>query len=175
MARRIERYPRYCCGAFSKDSGEALGSLFVMPVCKERLLAAGTWAETANLEVEPPADTPSLFGISLTSADWHAVDALIKFFLPLALEDGRQEVYLGSPLPGLRAWRRRNPDVPIDDYVFAKRDGRPIDPQLYYYQEKGFTTIEAAKPNYFPHERSLDYGAIIRADLSVMAAALGVA
>lgn len=167
MARRIETYPRFCFGAFSSTTGEALASLFVKPMSQDKIRAANTWADCAKAEDKAPAGTLTLFGISLTSIDEIAVNAIVEFFMPLALQGGWQEIYLGSPLPGLRAWKRQNPDTPIEDYVYARHNNRPLDPQLYYYHEKGFTHIEACKPNYFPHERSLDYGAVIRADLSL--------
>lgn len=40
--------------------------------------------------------------------------------------------------------------------------GHAQDPQLRYYWQKGFKTIVACKPDYFPHAASLDYGVVVR-------------
>jgi hypothetical protein len=165
MASRMKAYPRYCFGAFSMETGEPLASLFVKPIDRARIYAANTWAECATVDEQLPTGDCTLFGISLTSVDERALNAMLDFFLPHACNNGWRDIYLGSPVPGLRAWKRQNPDVPVDEYVYARLRNRPLDPQLYYYYEKGFEQIVACKPNYFPHERSLDYGAVIRAEL----------
>ena len=49
------------------------------------------------------------------------------------------------------------------DYVRQTRaNGLPLDPQLRYYHERGFTELVCVKRNYFPHERSQDHGVIIK-------------
>jgi hypothetical protein len=47
----------------------------------------------------------------------------------------------------------------------------PHDPQLRYYYKWGFRRIVCVRPGYFPHEESLDHGAILRSTfpLSIMA------
>lgn len=171
MAQRIATYPTLCFGAFSRQTGEALASLFLKPIALDRLRAANTWEDCARLESSEPVRTRSMFGISITSVDQVAVDCILEFFWPIALKGGWREIYLGSPVPGLRTWKRANPDTPVEEYVRAKHKGRPLDPQLFYYHEKGFTRIDACKPNYFPHERSLDYGAVLRAGIPLSAGA----
>lgn len=171
MARRIEAYPGFCFGAFSSQTGEALASVFIKPIADERLRTANTWADCASVELPPRTRTQKLFGISLTSIDQNAISAILGFFWPIALKGGFREIFLGSPVPGLRAWLRRNADRPVEEYVYAKHKDRPLDPQLFYYHEKGFTSIEACKPDYFPHERSLNYGAVLRAKIPLSAAA----
>jgi hypothetical protein len=165
MLRRIAAYPRTSIGAFSRVTGEALVSLFVKPVTAQRLAAADTWADCAQIELPLPRDTSLAFGISLSSVDADAVPAVLGFACSRLLESGFTHVYLGSPLPGLRAWRSAHPDTPVAEYVFATHDGIPRDPQLRYYYGKGFSSVESCKPDYFPHEESLDYGAVIRGDL----------
>lgn len=72
--------------------------------------------------------------ISLSSNDGTAVEALMAWLWPQALKAGRRDIYLGSPVPGLAAWRRRqHPEGDVDDdYVRARRHGLPADPQLRY-------------------------------------------
>jgi len=161
MIQRIEAYPSLSFGCFAKDTGDALASMFVKPITRQQLRAAETWADCARVDVPATGRTRTLFGISLTSIDPDAVDSIIAMFVPLALKGGWKEIYLGSPLPGLRAWRTRHPDTPVEAYVRARHNGRPLDPQLFFYFTKGFRRIESCKPNYFPHERSLNYGAVI--------------
>lgn len=166
LVRRIRTHPRFCVGAFHARTGQALASLFVKPTSVAEIRAARTWAECATVAPasgERPAQ--ALFGISLTSIEPQALDALLEFFWPIAVESGAREVYLGSPVPGLRAWRRRNPHAAVEDYVRARHKDRPVDPQLHYYHTKGFTHIEAVRPGYFPHHRSLDYGVVLRAPI----------
>lgn len=171
MARRIEAYPNFCLGAFSSETGEALASLFAKPIADERLRSAATWADCATVDLPPRTRTRKLFGISLTSVDQDALNRILEVFWPIALKGGFREIFLGSPVPGLRAWRRQNADSPVEEYVFAKHNDRPLDPQLFYYHEKGFKSIEACKPDYFPHERSLNYGAVLRAKIPLSAGA----
>jgi hypothetical protein len=172
LVRRIEANPQLCVGAFSSDTGEVLTSMFAKPITTEKARTAATWEECADSESPALSRSRSLFGISLSSIDAHAVTAAFGFFLPHALELGYRDIYLGSPLPGLRSWMRANPGVPVEDYVYAKRDGLPLDPQLRYYHGKGFQSIVACKPDYFPHERSLDYAGVIRGDIRDLILAL---
>jgi hypothetical protein len=71
----------------------------------------------------------------------------------------------------LARWQQANPEKPAEAYVFATRGGLPRDPQLRYYWGKGFKRIVACEPNYFPHEASLDYGAVIRGRIPLFALA----
>ncbi len=169
MAQRMAANPTLCFGAFSRRTSEALASMFLKPIGLDQLRAANTWADCARVESSEPLRTRSMFGISITSVDQVAVDSILEFFWPIALKGGWREIYGGATLPGLRAWKRANPDTPVEEYVHAKRNGRPIDPQMFYYHEKGFTRIVACKPDYFPHERSLDYGAVLRAGIPLSA------
>ncbi|WP_238432067.1 hypothetical protein [Streptomyces cavernae] len=170
LAARIQAYPRLSIGAFATD-GAALASLFMKPIKTAELDSAATWADCARVETPHPEATGSLFGISLSSVDADAVTAIFEFFWPHALKHGWRDIYLGSPMPGLQAWRRINPDIPVDVYMREKRHGLPRDPQLRYYRNKGFKDIVACKPEYFPHAASLDYGAILRGHIPLSAGA----
>ncbi|MGA5895084.1 hypothetical protein [Streptomyces venetus] len=172
LIQRIEANPKLGAGAFSVATGEVLTSLFAKPIAAEKARTAPTWAECVNAESPHPGTSHSLFGISLSSIDGGAVTAVFEFFLPHVLALGYREVYLGSPLPGLSAWKRAHPGAPAEDYVYAQRDGFPLDPQLRYYHGKGFQSIVACKPDYFPHERSLDHAAVIRGDIPDLILAL---
>ena len=166
IAQRIAAHPQFGIGAFSTTTGEALASLFMKPITDAQLQEARTWADCAKPQGAAQAHaSQALFGISLSSVDAEAVDALFEFFWPYALKGGWRHIYLGSPVPGLARWQQANPDQPAEAYVFSTRSGLPRDPQLRYYWGKGFKRIMACKPNYFPHDASLDYGAVIRGQI----------
>ena len=167
MAQRMAAHPSLRVGAFCARTGEALASLFLKPISAAQVQAARSWADCAR---PMPSGTGSnsacrdLFGISLSSIRAEAVDAILAYFWPRALKGGWRHIYLGSPVPGLARWRDRNPDRPVcaQAYVQARRRGMPQDPQLRYYWRKGFRTIVACRPDYFPHPASLDYGVVLR-------------
>ncbi|MFI7501675.1 hypothetical protein ACIBVL_24875 [Streptomyces sp. NPDC049687] len=170
LAARIQAYPQLGIGAFTAD-GVALASLFMKPITVEELRAAATWSDCAEVRTPAPARTRSLFGISLSSIDADAVTAIFEFFWPYALKGGWRDIYLGSPMPGLRGWMKANPEGSPDSYMREKRHGLPRDPQLRYYHGKGFREILECKPGYFPHPASLDHGAVIRGRIPLAAGA----
>lgn len=159
---RISRYPQLAIGAFCARTGRALASLFAKPTHSEAVRQASNWQECVH-SASPNCGKPAsaLFGISLSSIDAEAAKAIFEFFWPHALKNGWCEMYLGSPVPGLRDWMQQNPETSVEDYVFAKRNRLPRDPQLRYYHQKGFQRIVAVRPNYFPHEASLNYGVVL--------------
>lgn len=166
LAKRIETYPGLCIGAFCADTGEALASLFMKPTTREAVERAHCWEDCAHL-AEPaqprkPTRRHSLFGISLTSVDGDAAWSLIRFFWPHALKQGWREIYIGSPIPGFRKARNLEWQLDPEHYARSRRGRLPQDPQLRYYHRKGFKEIVAVRPSYFPHEASLDHGAVLR-------------
>jgi predicted metal-dependent hydrolase len=165
LTQRIERYPHLCVGAFSARTGEVLASLFMKPIGTAEMRQAPNWESCARIGTQRQAKTNLLFGISLSSIQPAAVESILEFFWPHALKAGWRKIFLGSPVPGLREWKRKNPDVPVEKYVYDKRRGLPRDPQLRYYWEKGFKNIAACKEEYFPHEASLNYGVVICGDV----------
>jgi hypothetical protein len=164
MLQRMQAHPALCLGAFCADTGEALASLFMKPVSRAAIERARCWEDCARIDASPAHDGPAraLFGISLTSVDGDAAWALIRFFWPHALKHGWREIYLGSPLPGFRRARQLEYQLAAEHYARTRRGGLPADPQLRYYHRKGFKEIVAVRPGYFPHEASLDHGAVLR-------------
>jgi hypothetical protein len=88
----------------------------------------------------------SLFGISLTSVDPQAAAAIFEFFWPHALKNGWREIYLGSPVSGLKCALDQDSSLDAKTYIYARRGGLPLDPQLRYYRKKGFTDIVSFIP-----------------------------
>jgi hypothetical protein len=160
LEARIGIYPKLSIGAFCPRTDRALASLFLRPVSADFWQHTGTWTECT--ELPPPRGCSVLFGISLSSREPSAVDAILRFFWPHALKHGWRHIYLGSPVPGLRDWLCRQGGGRVEDYVHRKRSGLPVDPQLRYYHLRGFKDIVCIKPGYFPHARSLDHGVILR-------------
>lgn len=163
MLQRMQAYPGLCVGAFCADTGEALASLFMKPVGRAAIEQALSWEDCARIDDAPGHDAPArtLFGISLTSVDGDAAWALIRFFWPHALKAGWREIYIGSPMPGFRRARELQRHLSAEHYARARRRGLPADPQLRYYHRKGFKEIVAVRPGYFPHDASLDHGAVL--------------
>lgn len=162
LAQRIRRHPDCCIGAFDR-SGRALASLFLKPLAARRIRAAASWEACVQADSTGTDHDGTLFGISLSSADPAAVQAIFRFFWPHALRQGWREVYLGSPMPGWRAWRHAHPDAELEDYARRRRANLPLDPQLRYYHARGFRSLVAVKENYFPHAASMDTAALLRA------------
>lgn len=172
LQNRIQTYPELCVGAFCTRTGKALASLFMRPINPAMFIAPTRWEAAASLDAMDFAihgDSRSLFGISLSSNNAEAVKEIFKFFYSHALKAGWHDVYLGSPIPGFRQARKKNPDLSVWQYVHAKRKyhtDQPLDPQLQYYFKKGFRHIVSIQENYFPHAESMNYGVILRRVIS---------
>lgn len=167
ILERIRTYPELCIGTFCLRTGRALASLFMRPVNPAMFTAPTRWETTANIDSANAMHehSRSLFGISLSSNNAEAVKEVFKFFYPRALKAGWRDIYLGSPIPGFREARQKNPDLSVWQYVHAKRKFRanePQDPQLRYYFKKGFKHIVSIQENYFPDAESMNYGVILR-------------
>ncbi len=160
---RLRAHPDLCVGVFDPRTGEAMASLFMKPIVHADVLRARCWGDcAADGRPHTAGDTNCLFGVSLTSVDPQAVEALFEFFWPYALKNNWREIYLGSPAPGLKRALACEPTLDVATYVHSRRNGLPRDPQLRYYYQKGFTDIVAVLPDYFPHAESLDYGVLIK-------------
>lgn len=176
LLERIHTHPDLCIGAFCPRSGRALASLFMRPVDPAMFTAPTAWASAADVNAPPagPVRGRALFGISLSSQHAGAVQALFRFFLPHALKAGWREVYLGSPIPGFAKARAADPGLRVWQYVHARRrpDSRwPLDAQLRYYFQKGFSQVVSIQEGYFPHSPSLDHGVILRCAIPLSGAA----
>jgi hypothetical protein len=168
LRQRLLARPALCVGTFCTDTGQALTSLFMVPVDAARMRSIRSWNDCTD--AAPTSSTRSLFGISLTSIDPQAVRSLEAYIWPLALRAGWQEIYLGSPMPGLHDALRQDPALSAMDYARAQRRGLPRDAQLRYYHRKGLRDIIAVLPGYFPHAQALDYGVLLRGSLHEIAA-----
>jgi hypothetical protein len=167
MRQRLDAWPALCLGVFCPRSGAALASAFLRPVDKDHAEQARTWHECANADdtARPHAASACLFGISMTSIDPGAVAPMLRLLWVQAVQQGWRDIYLGSPIPGLRRALQRDCTLHVEQYVRQRRHGLPADPQLRYYHGKGFRDVVAVRPDYFPHEESLDHGVVLRHSL----------
>lgn len=160
LHNRIDMHPDLSIGAFCSSTGALLATLFLKQVADDFHHGVRTWNDCTMLP--SPKQSSSLFGVSLSSRSRAGAEALFAFCWPYALKRGWRHVYLGSPVPGLRDWLQTGPESDVEEYARACRGGLPLDPQLRYYHARGFDEIIAVKPDYFPHQRSLDYGVLLR-------------
>lgn len=165
LRQRMESHPTLCAGTFCGRTGEALCSFFLKPVSRDKIPKIKRWDDGILDGGSTPKASRSLFGISATSVDPQAFRALEAYLLPRLLRQGWTEIYLGSPMPGLKAALSRDPLLTAQGYAHEKRRHLPRDVQLRYYHGKGFTDIVAVLPGYFPHGDALDYGVLLRGDL----------
>lgn len=159
--QRILEHPDLCLGAFRADTGELVASLFCRPTSTSDWTHHTDWATRTMGTVKGRID--AMFGISLTSIEGAAALQLVAYQFLSAIKRGCRYAYLGSPMPGLARHLSRNPQASVEDYARATRAGLPLDPQLRYYHGRGFCELIAVVENYFPHEASRNYGAILRA------------
>lgn len=171
MHERIEAFPARCVGTFCAGTGRALCSLFMRPVDRDAIAALRRWDDcSGSLAAGQSGSSRSLFGISMTSVDPEALLRMEAYIWPQLLQQGWQEIFLGSPMPGLFQALRNDPTITVTDYVQGKRRHLPRDAQLRYCHQKGLTEIVSVLPGYFPHPESLDYGALLRGNLEDIAA-----
>lgn len=72
--------------------------------------------------------------------------------------NGLKSGYLGARIPSYH----KHKHMKVEDYVFGKRkSGKPLDPELYFYQKLGFEIVEII-PEYMEDPESLNYGVLIR-------------
>src|SRR5208337_1366143 len=72
--------------------------------------------------------------------------------------EGLKGVYLGARIP---AFHKHN-HMKVEDYVLGKRqNGKPLDPELYFYIKNGFEIVDII-PEYMEDQKSLNYGVLIQ-------------
>jgi len=76
------------------------------------------------------------------------------------LGEGLKSGHIGARIPGYH----KHKHMKVEDYVFGKRsNGKPLDPELYFYMKNGFEIVEII-PNYMDDPESLNYGVLIKLD-----------
>jgi hypothetical protein len=83
---------------------------------------------------------------------------MLALLLVTILGEGLKSLFLGSRIPSYHKYK----NMKVEDYVFGKRkSGKPLDPELYFYQKLGFEIVEII-PEYMEDPESLNYGVLIR-------------
>ena len=83
---------------------------------------------------------------------------MLALLLVTILGEGLKSLFLGSRIPRYHKYKH----IKVEDYVFGKRkSGKPLDPELYFYQKLGFEIVEII-PEYMEDPESLNYGVLIR-------------
>ncbi len=165
---RIANSPNFSWAVFD-DKNEALASCFVMGSSHEKILNSKSWFESTDNGTAKTHDSEAKvwFGISLSGDHPPAVDLLLKEVCANLFRQGVQSVYLGAPIPGYSFWKEFNPKGSVEDYVHSfkivRRKKIYRDPLINYYCQLGFKIVKVL-PDYFPHEKSDDFGVLIRLD-----------
>lgn len=74
------------------------------------------------------------------------------------LGEGLKGVWLGARIPSYH----KHKNMKVEDYVYGTRkNGKPLDPELYFYMKDGFEIMEII-PEYMDDPDSLNYGVLVR-------------
>lgn len=146
------------------ENGRMTASLTCMAITEEDMQKNKTWlAKTGDgyLTTHRP-DGNIGFGVDLTVSRnaSRGVSNKIVFsaLLVSLLGNGMKAVYLGARIP---SYHKYHP-MPVENYVFGtRRNGKPLDPELYFYLKQGFKIVEII-PEYMEDPDSLNYGVLIR-------------
>jgi hypothetical protein len=85
---------------------------------------------------------------------------MLSLLVCSVLGNGIKSLYLGSRIPGYHKYKH----MKVEDYVSGRRrNGKPLDPELYFYFKDGFEVMEVI-PEYMHDPASLNYGILIRWD-----------
>jgi ribosomal protein S18 acetylase RimI-like enzyme len=87
-------------------------------------------------------------------------DRMSVFGLLRILDSGKGGSFVGSRIPGFSSYKKRNPDVLVEDYISLKRNGRLRDYELNLYSSNGFKILKIL-PDYFPDKESQNYGVLV--------------
>jgi len=146
------------------ENGEIVATASSLSITEEDLDTNKSWLEkTGNgffTTLKPYGDL--IFGADLSvvrKASSKASDktVLTTLFVTIVGE-GMKSLYLGSRIPSYH----KHKHMKVEDYVFGKRkSGKPLDPELYFYQKLGFEIVEII-PEYMEDPESMNYGVLIR-------------
>lgn len=142
--------------------GDLHASIFLMRKERSNILTGKDWFDITDngkaISNDPSAN--HLFSISFTSRSPEATLFIRKKLEAYCLRKKIISVLTGSPVPGYEKWIKKNENGKLEEYLL-KHQYRKLDHQLNLYKKYGFTKILAGKDNYFPHQKSMNYGVII--------------
>ena len=117
-------------------------------------------------------ETNALYIVSGTSKQTrHGGDVFdngVCHVVELGKKIGKQYVVAGCLLPGYARHVNKYGAIPAADYVFKQNQGRFIDPLIEKYRRLHFHVPHSQYviPDYYPHEASLNYSALVVRNLS---------
>lgn len=159
----------------AEDESGIIASIIACPYQydPERLDAYQNWERVANACYSEPAtlkNKNALYIVSGTSkATRHGgkvFDGGVTQVVDLAKRLGLRYVVGGCLLPGYSRYVNKHQHATAKEYVFAKINERFVDPLIEKYSRLDFHVPNAAHviANYFQHEPSLNYSALVVRD-----------
>jgi len=112
-------------------------------------------------------ETNALYIVSGTSKPTHhggeVFDGGVTHVVELARKLGKQYVVGGCLLPGYARYINKHEALSAEDYVFKKVQNRYVDPLIEKYRRLDFHVPDKNHviSNYYPHEPSLNYSALV--------------
>jgi hypothetical protein len=162
LKSHFEICPQHIYCAF--ENGKMVASLTSMATTEEDMRKNKTWLEKTGdgYLTTHRANGDIGFGVDLSvsrKASNKVSDRIVLAALFIsALGEGVKAVYLGARIPGYH----KNRQLTVEEYVYGKRkNGKPLDPELYFYLKNGFELVEII-PEYMEDPESLNYGVLIR-------------
>jgi hypothetical protein len=148
------------------NDGKMVATLTSIHTTETEIERKSTWLEKAGngyLTTHIPTGNVA-FGIDLSvlkGAPKKISDRILLSAIFMGvLGGGLKSAYLGARIPSYYKYK----DMKVEDYVYGKRkNGKPLDPELYFYIKDGFEIVEII-PEYMDDPDSLNYGVLIKWD-----------
>lgn len=162
---RIEVFPEGSIIAFDQKKGKVAGYLCMMFLDYEPDQFPASWNEitSSGTTKNHKPDGKYAYGVTLTVAPgYHGLGKKLQLWGWMLVTKYRKKgAYLGSRIPGFKAYKDQNPEASVEDYVYGSREnGCSLDPELAYYQRSGFS-IQRIFSDFEPDPESLNHGVLI--------------
>lgn len=148
------------------ENGKMVATLTYIRINKEDLNVRKTWLEKTynGFLTTHRTDGNLVFGVDLSvlaKAPKKVSDKILLTAIFIGVMGGGiKSAYLGARIPSYH----KHEGLSVEEYVFSKRkNGKPLDPELYFYAKNGFKTVEII-PEYMDDPESLNYGVLVRWD-----------
>ncbi len=146
------------------EDEEIVGTLSSICLTENDLKRNKSWLEkTADGFLTTHKEDGNIgFGVDLSvtrKASKKASDRLVLTAILISgIGKGIKSIYLGARIPSFHKHSTMN----VEEYVYGKKkNGKPLDPELYFYLKNGFEIVEII-PEYMDDPDSLNYGVLLR-------------
>ncbi|MDE1946211.1 MAG: hypothetical protein KGH93_03400 [Patescibacteria group bacterium] len=165
IASRIAVFPEGSFIAVDKRNNAVVGYLCTMFLGYESSEFPHQWKEITGNGLIQNHDPSGkyVYGVTLTVDSGYVVGMQLQVYgWSVIVGHGRRGCFLGARIPDFAAYKKKYPDVSVEDYVFQKKrkNGNPVDRELAYYFRAGFAPVKVLK-DYEPDPESLDYGVLV--------------